>query len=770
MKRKRSQRGRKGQARNGISVGRVVLLSLLAGSLALIVLITMVHGGAFGKLPTREDLAGIRNEEATLVLASDGTIIGKLFAEERTNIAFKDLPPQLVNALVSTEDSRFFRHEGVDAFSYLRVLLRTVLGGDRSGGGGSTISQQIVKNLYGRERHGPLTVLVNKIKEAVVAYRLEQVYDKEEVLLLYFNSVPFGENVFGVEAAARRFFGKPAARLRTEESAVLVGMLKANTSYNPRLHPEPSLQRRNVVLKLMQEQGHLTPQEKDSLQALPIALNYKGTDALDLYAYFVEQVAREAEAALKEVEAATGKAYALRSDGLRIHTTLDTELQHAAARSAKEQLRRMQPKLDAELKRNKARTRWEKEMGKRNDPRWKADVKAKRELFTVDGPLVDSIGHRDSLWHYHRMLNCAVFAMEPGTGKVRAWVGGNDHRHLPYDLVHAQRQIASTIKPLIYAAALESGLTPCTYLSNEKVTYAEYDDWSPDNFSQDTLEGEVAMWYALTRSMNMPTVDLYFRTGRDTLRTLFRKLDLPTRQLDKPAVALGASDISLRTIVRAYAAFAMRGSAVSPVLVERITDANGKELWKAPPKRSVKAMSDSTAAAVTAMLQRAVNEGTGASLRSTYGVTMPFAGKTGTSQGYSDAWFVGYSQGLAIGTWVGAMDPSIHFGSANGTGTRLALPVVGATLREVERSAAMRERYARPFGWVNGLAVDMDCDPRQKKSALEELIEDIFHPNREGTPRRKDREKEEPDYTSPPEGVSPKKDKNFFDRLFRKKQ
>ncbi|MBK7942749.1 MAG: penicillin-binding protein [Flavobacteriales bacterium] len=295
MARKRGKGKRKAPG-----IGAVLLLIALAAVGGLVLLVALVSFNVFGRLPSQAELAAIEHEEATLVFAEDGTLIGKLFAEDRTNIRYEDLPQHLIDALVSTEDSRFFEHQGVDGTSYVRVFFRTILGGDRSGGGGSTISQQIIKNLYGRERHGLLTVPVNKIKEALVAQRLERVYDKRGVLVLYLNSVPFGENLYGIESAARRFFGRSTARLGVEEAAVLVGMLKANTAYNPRLHPDRARERRNTVLSLMEKHGHLDARAADSLQALPLRLRYTGLDAYDVYGYFVARVAEEAEALLRE--------------------------------------------------------------------------------------------------------------------------------------------------------------------------------------------------------------------------------------------------------------------------------------------------------------------------------------------------------------------------------------------------------------------------------------------------------------------------------------
>ncbi|MEO8066756.1 MAG: transglycosylase domain-containing protein [Flavobacteriales bacterium] len=734
---------------------KLLIWCLLGLVLVFGVLLLLVRGGAFGKLPSKEELAAIRNEEATLVLANDGSIIGKIFAEDRTNIPYTDLPQHLIEALVATEDQRFFDHKGVDGRSYVRVFFRTLLGRDRGGGGGSTISQQIIKNLYGREQHGLLTVPVNKMKEAIVATRLEEVYTKEDVLLLYFNSVPFGENMYGIESAARRFFSKPAKQLRAEEAAVLVGMLKANTTYNPRLNPEHARGRRDQVLALMSARGYLDAQARDSLIALPLELRYAGNDALDDFGYFAQRVKEEARRRLEEVSKETGAEFDLEKDGLRIHTTLDPALQRLALLAAAEHLSAMQPKLDRELRGRKARAAWEKQMAKKGSPAWKRDEKKVRDVFTWEDEPADTLSYRDSLWHYEGMLNGAVFMLEPGTGKVRAWVGGNDHRYLPYDQVLAKRPIASAIKPVIYAAALEKGFEPCDYFDNEPRVYPDFDNWAPANFDHDTTGGRVAMWYALTKSMNLPTVDLYFRTGADTIGSTLKALGLPWRDKDKPAIALGALDISLQEIVRAYGAFAMRGSTVEPQLIESITDAAGKVVYKAAKPKTSRAVQPETAAVITAMLERAIDQGTGAALRSRFGITSPFAGKTGTSQDYGDAWFIGYTPGLVIGTWVGARDPKIHFSGASGSGSQLALPIAGSILAGIERTPDLRKRYIRSFDWIAEYDVDMDCDPQRDPGALEELLESVF--------RRKPA-----DYTSPPDDTTRQQKKSLFERLFKK--
>lgn len=742
---------------------KALLLLLGIGVACVFLLVILVSNGAFGKLPDAAELAALRNEEATLILSREGAVIGKVFAQNRTNVRFKDLPLHVVDALVSTEDQRFFEHSGVDAFSYVRVFFRTILARDRSGGGGSTISQQLIKNLYGREHHGPLTTPVNKIKEAIVAQRLEQVYSKEDVITLYLNSVPFGENLYGIEAAAERYFSKPAKKLNVQEAAVLIGMLKANTGYNPRLHPQASKRRRDQVLALMAGNNKLSAAQRDSLQALPLRITYRGPDALDAYGYFNAQVERQARSMLSDLAKKNGAAYDIEKDGLRICTTLDTALQQAALRAVRKQLASMQPKLARELNGRNARKAWEKARGKRADKAWKLNDRAVRDLFTWDEAPPDTVSYRDSLWHYHSMLQAAFLMMDPLTGKVRAYSGGNDFRSLPFDQVESHRPIASTIKPVIYAAALRKGLVPCTYLNNEQKTYPDYEGWSPQNFDKDTIGGQVAMWYALAHSMNIPTVDLYFRTGLDTIRETFQSLGLPTRGVDNPALALGAADISLKEIVRAYAAFANGGLVRDPQLIEKITDAQGKVLWQGRPAEARQALDEKITGAITAMLRRAVDQGTGSAIRSRFGVRTDLAGKTGTSQDYSDAWFVAYTPELVAGTWVGARDPGVHFHSGLGTGSQLALPIIGGTLAEVERNAVLRQRYFAPFP-VDSIA--MDCDPRRAADPLERLLEGIFgkkdRPGVNGDPEEK--------ASQVPQEKKEDKEEGFFRKLFPKKE
>jgi penicillin-binding protein 1A len=701
---------------------KVKIASYVIASVVGIVLLTLITFfllvwlGGFGPLPNKQTLAAIHNEEASLVYSSDGEIIGKFFAENRTNISVEELPQHLVDALIATEDKRFFLHEGVDARSYFRVFFRTILLGDRSSGGGSTLTQQLVKNLYGRTDFGFLRIPVSKVKEAIIAARLEKIYSKEELILLYLNSIPFGENVYGIESAAHRFFNKPTRALNIEESAVLVGMLKANTFFNPRMNPENAIMRRNLVLGLMVKENYLAAHQCDSLQLLPLQLNYENFDLEAPAGYFVYQVKKRAEQILEEINAKNNQSINIEKSGLRIYTTLNLQIHQMAKQASNKHLQKMQALLDVELKNRNAKAIWLRQMQRDSLLTDKDFIAHKIELFDWDKFTTDSIGTADSLWHYHKMLNAAVLITSPQTGEVLSWSGGNHFRYLPFDMVLSHRQIASTFKPILYAAALESGLTPCTYLENEARIYEEFNNWEPQNFDHSsTPDSLVALWYALAHSMNLPSVDLYHKLPTRQLENLCYRMGLPELPDSAPSVALGTIDVSLFEIVRAYGAFANQGYINDLVMIDSIADTSGKLLFKREKANSRKVLSIQTAEQITAILQKVINEGTGTKIRNTYHIKSEMAGKTGTAQNYSNAWFIAYTPELVIGTWVGARTPNIRFSSAHGTGSALALPIAGEVLAGIQSKQALASRYFVAFSFTDSLNLVIDCEPYKTK-------------------------------------------------------
>ena len=709
--------------KKGLLIGSLSILSFI---LIIALFFLFIYIGIFGPLPSQEELKDIYKEQASLVLSSDGELLGKFFAENRTNISIKEVPPHLLQALIATEDKRFYEHQGYDIRSYMRVFFKSILLGDRSSGGGSTITQQLVKNLYGRNYHSFLSMPINKVKEAIIAARMENVYSKEDILLLYLNSVPFGEEVFGIEAAAIRYFDKHAFELNIQESAVLVGVLKANTYYNPRLHPNNATGRRNQVIKLMAKEEILSPEETDSITNLPLELSYVNYQLASPAAYFVRQVKKRVTSILDEIKNPEGESYNLQKDGLVIHTTLNSKIQDLASNASKNQLSKMQLLLDKELKRRKYRARWEKSLLSQYSQEKQLEKK-NRELFDWDAIIVEEMTFADSLWHYHKMLNAAVLVSEPSSGRVLSWIGGNNYRYLPYDMIFAERQIASTIKPFIYAAGLETGLTPCDYLDNEVKEYENYKDWKPENYNrQQTKDSSIALWYALINSMNLPTVDLYFKTGHDAVADLLRRMHIDAPKDETPAMALGALDASLYELTLAYSTLANQGNFIEElVMIDSISDSNGYLIYKNPKAMASTIIEQQICAQMTTILQKAINEGTGRQIRNRFGFRSDLAGKTGTAQNYSNAWFMSYTPNMVIGTWVGARSPKMHFRGGLGSGSALALPISGEILSNIEKDKSLKNEYLTNFSSDTTLIGILDC-PIYKEKGIDGFFHRLF--------------------------------------------
>lgn len=745
----------------------VFLIKLAAVGLILLALfIGSVYLGLFGHIYSKKELKEFRNHSASLVLSDNGSIIGRFFFENRTNVKLDQLPKGLVEALVATEDARYFEHEGVDSRSLLRVLIKSIILQQKSAGGGSTITQQLAKNMFGRQNMGWFSLPVNKTKEIFLAGRIEELYSKDEILALYLNTVPFGENVFGIEAAARRYFNKSAAKLKTEESAVLIGMLKANTYYNPRLYPDHSIDRRNVVLDQMEKYGYLDEVEADSLKSLPLELDYANLESEGPANYFLVHIRQEAQEILEKINKEREEPLDLNNSGLIIETSLSLELQTYALDAIKSHLSRMQTRLDRQYSSGQAK----KSLGflvdrelKNNSLEGRAQEVKPREIFTWEGFQNDSISLRDSIAHSLRTLQAGFIAMDPNDGEIKAWVGGNDYRTQPYDQIFAQRQTASAFKPILYASALEQGAMPCQYLDNDPIVLTDFEGWQPQNYDHST-GGKYSIAGALARSMNIPTVNLFFRQNFDELSEIWTALGYSQELEYEPAVALGTTSASLFEMSRAYASFANGGMIVEPRMIRRIRTADGKVLYQDEKmKEPRRVLADSTSDLLNAILQKAMLEGTGRSMSATYGVQLPLAGKTGTSQDYADSWFLAYSPNLVLASRVGAPYPSVHFSSgSNGSGSALALPIVARTLQGVERSSGLKSRFFPSFPELpEDYAYVLACDDFIDDSDIERMFESVFSSDittfekASKKAKRKARKKEK---------------KGFFNRLFKRKK
>ena len=656
--------------------------------------------GIFGSLPNKKELLSIKNPIASEVYSADSVLLGRYFYQERSDVSFAEIPKHVVDAVVAIEDVRFYNHHGVDYRSLGRVLVKSILLQQESGGG-STITQQLAKNLYPRKDYWFFSLLINKIKETIIATRLESVYDKDTLLTLYINTVPFGDNTFGLEAAAQRFFSIPVQELSINQGALLAGMLKANYSYNPRIHPQQALERRNVVLAQLQKMKILEEAKVDSLQALPIELHYnKITHHSGLAPYFREYLRMQLLQWCEEYNSTHEEKINLYTDGLKIYTTIDSRLQQYAEEAMEHQMASIQkiflkhwgksnpwdhyPGMIDELIEKSERFQNLKQQGLSDEDVLIAMNKpVLMNIFTWEGEQQLVMSPVDSIKHYLKFLNAGLLAVDPQQGAIRVWVGGINHHYFQYDHVreNTKRQVGSIIKPIVYATALEQGMRPCSFISAEKTTYTNMEDWAPKN-SEDNYGLKYSMPGALAYSVNTVSVRVLEKAGINNTIAVARKMGITSTLNPVPSLALGTPEISMMEIVQAYTCFANEGKVVKPFFITSIISHKNEELEKFEPSVSQQAIDPENAALMLHMLRRAVNEGTSASLRSRFNLPNDIAGKTGTTQSNTDGWFVAITPKLVIGSWVGADDPRIRFRStALGQGAKTALPIVGEFLQ-----------------------------------------------------------------------------------------
>lgn len=672
----------------------------LFGLFLMSVLFVLVYIGTFGELPDAETLIKIKEPVATEVLSQDGKVLGRYYVENRSSVTFKNISPNVINALISTEDARFYEHRGIDEWAVLRVFVKTIFMANPSSGGGSTLSQQIAKNIFGRDNWGPLTLPVSKIRESIVAYRLEKLYAKNEILTLYLNTVPFGENTFGIGTAAERYFSTTPNKLTVPQAATLVGILKANNAYNPRLYPDRSLQRRNTVIRQMQKYNHLTEAEANKYCQQPLGLKYNylvyNTGPAP---YFREMLRPQLEKWCAENNKEDGTPYNLYTDGLKIFTTIDSRLQKYAENAMRAQMKELQSTFDKEWK---GEAPWGKNSdivnrGMKRSTRYKRLIESGKsdkeiaqvfktpvnmKLFSWDGDQSVRISPLDSVKASLKLLHCGFLAMDPKNGKVKVWIGGNDFRYFQYDHVTSARQVGSAFKPFIYAAALENGLPPDKYYANQQITYSDYQDWTPGN-ADNEYGGYYSLEGALCKSVNTVSVQVLLETGINETVQLAKRMGIASDIPYFPSIALGAVEVPLMQMVKAYCCFASEGLTVEPSYLLRIEDGKGKILQTFTSDfEPQQVLNSENARIMNHYLEAVANEGTAAAIRTRYNIPGAFAGKTGTTQNYADGWFMGYTPTLVTGCWVGGEDINVHFKSlAHGQGAYMALPIVGGFFR-----------------------------------------------------------------------------------------
>lgn len=744
----------------------------VAGVLSVMTLVLLVWSGVLGSLPGREELLAIQNPVATEVYSADSVLLGRYFVQERSDIRYGDVPRLLEEALLSTEDVRFYDHQGVDRRSMLRVLVKSIFFQRESSGGGSTISQQLAKNLYPRRDYLVLSLPISKIRELIVASRLEAAYDKKSLLTLYLNTIPFGDNTYGIEAAAQRFFSVHARSLTLPQAGVLVGMLKATHAYNPRLFPERSLQRRNVVLAQMKKYNKLSSTAADSLQALPLDLKYNRiTHHSGLAPYFREYIRPVLTEWCKDHRRADGEPYNLYTDGLKVYTTIDSRMQQYAEEAVRTQMAAIQKQfashwggkskpwsahpaiLDDAVKRS---DRY-KSLQRRGLSEAEIDNVMNTPImmtrFTGEGEQEAAMSPMDSIRYYLTFLQAGFLAIEPSSGHIKAWVGGIDHHYFQYDHVRAstKRQVGSTFKPIVYAAALEQHVKPCQFISAEKTIYTDQKDWTPEN-TDENYDLKFSMEGALAYSVNTVSVKVLEKAGIGNTIALARSMGIDSELPSVPSLALGVSDVSVMEMTTAYACFVNNGRPVTPYAIAAITDHNGQVLEQKTPEEKKKAvMSAKTARVMVHMLKRTINEGTAAGIRSRYGIRNDIAGKTGTTQSNADGWFMAMMPDLVVGCWVGADDRRVRFRTtALGQGAHTALPIVAKFINRANNDPALaRTMHAHFAPLPPDLESDLSCVLyKQDKN----LIERIF--GKKKKEKRKDFNGEEP------------KKKGFLRRLF----
>lgn len=691
---RRKKKSKKRDLKRTLLIYSALLLLGMASALGLF--IYSVYAGLWGKLPTYRDLQHIRHAEASTLYTEDGVRIGKYYIENRTNINFRNIPPDAVHALLATEDVRFYQHEGVDRISMLRVFFKTFLLGKRSAGGGSTLSQQLAKNLYPREEQQVTFMPVVKLKEMFTARRLENIYNKEEILTLYLNTVSFGENTFGLESAAQKYFSTTASRLTLPQAATLIGMLKGPSYYNPRLHPERAIRRRNTVINQMVKYDFLSETEGEKHKTTELGLLYNPTTHYSGPApYLRERIRQDALRIIEAYNAEYGTEYNLYTDGMTLITTLDAEMQQYAEEAAKAHIARIQESYESHLGGHEP---WEKhpdilQNAIRNSRVYKTlknkgwneeDILA--EMNRKKPMLVYHPAHQeerveyssiDSIKHYLKIFQPALIAVEPQTGKIKAWVGGADYKYFQYDQVTAPRQVGSVFKPVVYSAAIRHGARLDTYYSNAQHSYPEYNNWTPRN-SDNRYDGYYTLKGALSKSINTIAVEVLMQTGIDTVTAHARRLGITADLPPYPSLALGVAAIPLQEMVNPFMAFANNGILVPQYYLAEIRDRHGKIIYRAETGIRHEVIPAEEAHLMSNILSAVIDEGTGRALRTRYGLHNEIAGKTGTTQHHVDGWFIGYTPRLVVGVRVGANNPDIHFNTIRlGQGAAMALPIYG---------------------------------------------------------------------------------------------
>ena len=734
--------------------GRPWYIKCLSGLATLIVAILLYLGAVdinflwlFGKSPSMSTIVNTRPAQASEIYSADSVMIGKFFSENRTPVKFQDVNPIFWEALIDTEDERFYQHFGVDFQAFGAALKDYVIHHDARGA--STITQQLAKNLFrvrteystGLLGNIPgIKMLIMKTKEWITATKLEMNFSKEEILTMYANTVDFGSNAFGIKTACKTYFGTTPSELTTDQAAILVGMLKATTYYNPRINPENSFNRRNVVLGNMLHRGHLTKDEYDSLKALPISLDYSVENAYDGQATYFREAVKDYLA-----DWCRDNGYDLYTDGLKIYTTIDTRMQKYAEESAWQNMQQLQQKFNNHWGRVNP---WQDERhqeipnfieniakrlpvykyldkrfdGNQDSIDYYLNLPHPVKLFSYDGTYKTEMSTLDSIRYMEHFMHCGFVAIEPQTGYVKAWVGDLDFKTWKYDKVTAMRQPGSTFKLFVYTEAMNQGLTPCDRRMDAFFSMKVWDEekkkevlWAPTNANGYFTDYNMTLKSAFAQSINSVAVRVGQEVGIERIVETAHKMGIKSPLHPTPSLALGASDVNLLELVNAYSTIADNGHSHPAILVTRILDRDGNEIYTAPSEET-EAVPYRSAFFMQQMLMAGMREPGGTSMNMwryvrNYADT-DFGGKTGTSNNHSDAWYVGVSPRLVCGAWVGGEYRAIHFRTGElGQGSRTALPICGQFFEKVMGDSKFRHYHGHfdPLKDSSITGVDYQC-------------------------------------------------------------
>jgi penicillin-binding protein 1A len=708
--------------------------------LAVVILFSLISAGKLGYMPTFEELENPKSNLASEIYSTDGELLGKFYFENRSNALFRELDTNLVNALVATEDIRFYEHSGID----FRALARAVSGAltGQNKGGGSTITQQFAKLLFHERPESKIERLLQKLNEWVVSAKLEQRYSKEEIIVMYLNKFDFVNNAIGIKSASRIYFGTTPDSLKLEESAVLVGMLKNPALFNPNRRPDTVKFRRNVVLSQMKKYGYIPQELFDSVSQLPVDMSSFGhEDHISGHATYLREFLRsELKDWCENHFKADGNPYNLYLDGLKIYTTIDARMQAYAEEAVKEHLSLdLQPAFFKHWKgytnapyffENNAKEEINKIMNQamRRSERYRKlklaevpmdsiklsfNTPTQMRIFSWEGEIDTVMTPMDSIRYYKYYLRAGIMSVEPGTGHVKAYVGGINYKHFKYDMVtQARRQVGSTFKPFLYTLAMQNGFSPCSKIPNiQPIIHLDNGDtWEPRNSSQEDVGLELTLKYALATSNNWISGHLIKRFSPQSVVKIARNMGVTSFLDPVPAIVLGSSDLSLYEMVGALNTFPNKGVYIEPVFITRIEDKNGNVIETFVPKQN-EAMSEETAYLMLNLMKGVVQYGTGRRLRFTYEFDVPIAGKTGTTNNQSDGWFMGITPELTTGVWVGCEDRSAHFRTITlGQGANMALPIWALYMKKIYADSTINlsiEDFEPP---LKALSVEIDCD------------------------------------------------------------